>query len=98
MFILFNLDLICWVLLFFMLMQVQVELVVDVVVKWCFKCGECIVEQGKKFNCLVIVLMGWVCVVIVDSCGCEVILVIMNLGDYVGEMSLIDNQLYLVIV
>jgi len=62
------------------------------VVKRRFKRGECIVEQGKKSNCLSIVLTGRARLITTDSRGREVILATMNPGDYVGEMSLIDNQ------
>ncbi len=87
-----NLDLIRRVPLFSTLTQAQAEAVADSVVKRRFKRGECIVEQGKKSNCLAIVLTGRARVVTTDSRGREVILATMNPGDYVGEMSLIDNQ------
>jgi CRP/FNR family transcriptional regulator, cyclic AMP receptor protein len=88
--ILSNLDLIRRVPLFSTLTQAQAESVSDAVVKKRFKRGECIVEQGKKSNMLAIVLTARV--VTTDSRGREVILATMNPGDYVGEMSLIDNQ------
>ncbi|WP_066268078.1 Crp/Fnr family transcriptional regulator [Hydrogenophaga palleronii] len=87
-----NLDLIRRVPLFSTLTQAQAEAVADSVVKRRFKRGECIVEQGKKSNALAIVLTGRARVVTTDSRGREVILATMNPGDYVGEMSLIDNQ------
>ena len=87
-----NLDLIRRVPLFSTLTQAQAESVADSVVKRRFKRGECIVEQGKKSNCLAIVLTGRARVVTTDTRGREVILATMNPGDYVGEMSLIDNQ------
>ncbi|RZI78835.1 MAG: Crp/Fnr family transcriptional regulator [Rubrivivax sp.] len=87
-----NLDLIRRVPLFSTLTQAQAEAVADSVVKRRFKRGECIVEQGKKSNCLAIVLTGRARVVTTDTRGREVILATMNPGDYVGEMSLIDNQ------
>jgi CRP/FNR family transcriptional regulator, cyclic AMP receptor protein len=90
--ILSNLDLIRRVPLFSTLTQAQAESVSDAVVKKRFKRGECIVEQGKKSNMLAIVLTGRARVVTTDSRGREVILATMNPGDYVGEMSLIDNQ------
>ena len=90
--ILSNLDLIRRVPLFSTLTQAQAESVSDAVVKKRFKRGECIVEQGKKSNMLAIVLTGRARVVTTDARGREVILATMNPGDYVGEMSLIDNQ------
>ena len=87
-----NLDLIRRVPLFSTLTQAQAEAVADSVVKRRFKRGECIVEQGKKSNCLAIVLTGRARVMTTDTRGREVILATMNPGDYVGEMSLIDNQ------
>ena len=90
--ILSNLDLIRRVPLFSTLTQAQAESVADAVIKRRFKRGECIVEQGKKSNFLAIVLTGRARVVTTDARGREVILATMNPGDYVGEMSLIDNQ------
>lgn len=90
--ILSNLDLIRRVPLFSTLTQAQAESVSDAVIKRRFKRGECIVEQGKKSNFLAIVLTGRARVVTTDTRGREVILATMNPGDYVGEMSLIDNQ------
>ena len=90
--ILSNLDLIRRVPLFSTLTQAQAESVADAVVKRRYKRGEVIVEQGKKSNFLAIVLTGRARVVTTDSRGREVILATMNPGDYVGEMSLIDNQ------
>ena len=90
--ILSNLELIRRVPLFSTLTQAQAELVSEAVVKRRYKRGEEIVEQGKKSNFLAIVLTGRARVITQDSRGREVILATMNPGDYVGEMSLIDNQ------
>ncbi len=90
--ILSNLDLIRRVPLFSTLTQAQAESVADAVVKRRYKRGEVIVEQGKKSNFLAIVLTGRARVITTDTRGREVILATMNPGDYVGEMSLIDNQ------
>jgi CRP/FNR family cyclic AMP-dependent transcriptional regulator len=90
--ILSNLDLIRRVPLFSTLTQAQAESVSEAVVKRRFKRGEVIVEQGKKSNFLAIVLTGRARVVTTDARGREVILATMSPGDYVGEMSLIDNQ------
>ncbi len=90
--ILSNLDLIRRVPLFSTLTQTQAESVATAVIKRRFKRGECIVEQDKKSNFLAIVLTGRARVVTTDIRGREVILATMKPGDYVGEMSLIDNQ------
>ena len=62
------------------------------VIKRRFKRGETIVEQGKKSNALFIILTGRARVFTADARGREVILATMNPGDYIGEMSLIDNE------
>lgn len=90
--ILSNLELIRRVPLFSTLTQAQAESVADAVIKRRYKRGELIVEQGKKSNFLAIVLTGRARVITQDNRGREVILATMNPGDYVGEMSLIDNQ------
>ena len=87
-----NLELIRRVPLFSMLTAVQAESVADAVVKCRFKRGESIVEQGKKSNALSIILTGRARVITTDARGREVILATMQPGDYVGEMSLIDNE------
>jgi len=50
------------------------------------------VEQGRKSNALFILLNGRARVLTSDSRGREVILAVLEAGDYVGEMSLIDNE------
>ena len=87
-----NLELIRRVPLFSMLTAVQAESVAEAVVKCRYKRGESIVEQGKKSNALSIILTGRARVVTTDARGREVILATMQPGDYVGEMSLIDNE------
>jgi CRP-like cAMP-binding protein len=51
-----------------------------------------VVEHGKKSNALFILLTGRARVLTADSRGREVILAVLQSGDYVGEMSLIDNE------
>jgi CRP/FNR family transcriptional regulator, cyclic AMP receptor protein len=87
-----NLELIRRVPLFSMLTASQAASVADAVIKRRFKRGEAIVEQGKKSNALSIILTGRARVVTTDSRGREVILATMHPGDYVGEMSLIDDE------
>src|SRR5687768_15985595 len=87
-----NLELIRRVPLFALLTANQAESVADSVSKRRFKRGETVVEQGEKSNTLFIILTGRVRVVTSDKRGREVILATLNPGDYVGEMSLIDNE------
>lgn len=87
-----NLDLIRRVPLFALLTASQGELVADSVVKRRYKRGEIVVEQGQKTNTLYIILTGRVRVITSDKRGREVILATLQPGDYIGEMSLIDNQ------
>ena len=87
-----NLELIRRVRLFSMLTVSQAASVADAVVKRRFKRGEPIVEQGKKSNALSILLTGRARVISTDTHGREVILATLHPGDYVGEMSLIDNE------
>jgi CRP/FNR family cyclic AMP-dependent transcriptional regulator len=87
-----NLDLIRRVPLFSMLTSTQAEAVAEGVVKRRFRRGEIIVEQGRKSNALFILLTGRARVLTADSRGREVILAMLHPGDYVGEMSLIDNE------
>lgn len=87
-----NLDLIRRVPLFAMLTPSQAESLAGAVSKRRFKRGESLVEQGKKCESLYILLAGRARVVVTDSRDREVILATMHPGDYVGEMSLIDNE------
>ena len=87
-----NLELIRRVPLFSMLTSSQAESVAQDVVKSRFKRGETIIEQGKKSDFLAIILTGRARVLTTDDRGREVILATMQPGDYIGEMSLIDNE------
>ncbi|MBK9575316.1 MAG: Crp/Fnr family transcriptional regulator [Rhodoferax sp.] len=87
-----NLDLIRRVPLFAMLTPAQAELLADAVAKHRFKRGQVIVEQGKKSDSLYIILSGRARVLMTDRKSREVILATLQPGDYIGEMSMIDNQ------
>ena len=87
-----NLDLIRRVSLFSMLTPEQAEALAATVSKKRFKRGEILVEQGRKSDALFIVLTGRTRVLMTDNKGREVILATLKSGDYVGEMSLIDNE------
>ena len=87
-----TLDLIRRVPLFSMLAAAQAETVANAVVKKRYKRGENIVEQGRKSDALFILLTGRARVLSTDSRGREVILATLQIGDYIGEMSLIDGQ------
>jgi CRP/FNR family cyclic AMP-dependent transcriptional regulator len=86
-----RLDLLRRVPLFSMLTTSQAVAVADAVVKRRYRKGEAIVEQGKKSCALTILLTGRARVMIRDARGREVILAILSPGDYMGEMSLIDQ-------
>ena len=90
--ILSNLDLIRRVPLFALLTDEQARAVSEAIVKRRYRKGESIVEQGKKSNALFILLTGRARVITGDGTGREVILAILHPGDYIGEMSLIDNE------
>lgn len=87
-----NLDLIRRVSLFSTLTPEQAEALAATVSKKRFKRGEVLVEQGRKTDALFIVLTGRIRVLMTDNKGREVILATLKSGDYVGEMSLIDNE------
>src|SRR3954468_4781416 len=87
-----NLDLIRRVPLFSMLTNDQAQGIADSVVKRRFRRGEIIVEHGRKSNPLFTRVTGRAGVLTADSRGREVILGVLQPGDYVGEMSLIDNE------
>ena len=86
-----SLDLIRRVPLFSMLTNDQAQTIADSVVKRRFRRGEIIVEHGRKSNALYILHNGRARVLTADSRGREVILAALHPGDYVGEMSLIDD-------
>ena len=87
-----NLDLIRRVPLFSLLTNEQAQGIADSVVKRRYRRGEIVVEHNKKSNALFILLTGRARVLTADSRGREVILAVLQSGDYVGEMSLIDNE------
>ena len=87
-----NLDLLRRVPLFSLLTVAQAEVISGAVIKRRFKRGEALVEQGQKSNALFILLTGRARVMISDSRGREVILATLAQGDYLGEMSIIDNE------
>ncbi len=87
-----NLDLLRRVPLFSLLTVAQAEVISGAVTKRRFKRGEVLVEQGQKSNALAILLTGRARVVSADSRGREVILATLGPGDYIGEMSIIDNE------
>ena len=87
-----NLDLLRRVPLFSLLTVSQAEVISGAVIKRRFKRGEPLVEQGHKSNALFILLTGRARVMTSDSRGREVILATLSQGDYLGEMSIIDNE------
>ena len=87
-----NLDLLRRVPLFSLLTVAQAEVISGAVIKRRFKRGEALVEQGQKSNALFILLTGSARVMTSDSRGRGVILATLAQGDYLGEMSIIDNE------
>ncbi|WP_342721543.1 cyclic nucleotide-binding domain-containing protein [Acidovorax sp. FHTAMBA] len=87
-----NLDLLRRVPLFSLITVNQAEVISGAVIKCRFKRGEALVEQGHKSNALFILLTGRARVMTSDSRGREVILATLSQGDYLGEMSIIDNE------
>jgi CRP/FNR family cyclic AMP-dependent transcriptional regulator len=87
-----NLELLRRVPLFAALTPAQSASIADAIVKKRFKRSEVIVEQGKKSDALYIILTGRARVMSTDSRGREVILATLQQGDYLGEMSLIDDE------
>lgn len=87
-----SLDLIRRVPMFSQLSDAQAEFLSSVVVKRRFKKGERIVEQNHKSDALCIILAGRARVLMTDAKEREVILATLQTGDYIGEMSLIDNE------
>ncbi|MDI3383118.1 Crp/Fnr family transcriptional regulator [Xenophilus aerolatus] len=87
-----NLELLRRVPLFAALTPSQSASIADAIVKKRFKRSEVVVEQGKKSDALYIILTGRARVMSADSRGREVILASLQPGDYIGEMSLIDDE------
>lgn len=90
--VLTNLDLLRRVPIFSALSTHQMAQLADAVTKRRVKRGELIVQQGKKSNALFIILSGRARVVMTDRRGKEVILAVLHVGDYVGEISLVDGK------
>jgi len=90
--ILSNFDLIRRVPLFAQLTDGQARNVAERVVKRRFRRGEVVMQHGGRSNALFILLTGRACVLTADSRGREVVLAMLEPGDYAGEMSLIDDE------
>lgn len=87
-----NQELIRRVPLFAMLTSAQVDSLAANVAKLRIKRGANVVEQGKNSNALFLILAGRAHVVMADNKAREVIVATLKAGDYIGEMSLIDNE------
>ena len=87
-----NLDLIRRVPLFSDLTAGQSSILYASVDKKRFKRGENIVEQGKISGTLFMILSGEARVLSQDARGREVIMATLEVGDCIGEMSLIDGE------
>jgi len=87
-----NFDLLRRVPLFSRLTEAQAQIISAAVVKRRYKRGEALVEQGHKSDTLLLLITGRARVTSADNRGREVILAMLGPGDYLGEMSLIDNE------
>ncbi len=87
-----NAELIRRVPLFTLITTDQSILLSGAVGKRRYKRGETIVEQGEQADVLFLILAGRARVVMTDRQSREVILATLRPGDYLGEMSLIDNE------
>jgi CRP-like cAMP-binding protein len=57
-----------------------------------FRKSEIIVENGQKSNALFVILSGSAKVVVSNHKGKEVVLALLEPGDCIGELSLLDDQ------
>lgn len=87
-----NLDLIRRVPLLSNLSPAQSSLVANLISKKRYKRGELLIEEGKTSYALFVILSGKVRVLSQDERGREVIMAVLDAGDCVGEMSLIDGE------
>jgi CRP-like cAMP-binding protein len=87
-----NIELLRRVPVFTALSQEQIAPLAEAISKRRFRRGELLVEQGQQSHTLFILLNGRAAVMTADGRGREVILATMRQGDYIGEMSLIDQQ------
>lgn len=87
-----NVDLLRRVPLFSLMTVPQVEVITGAVTKRRFRRGDSLVVQGEKSDELLILLTGRARVMSMGHRGKEVILATLGPGDYVGEMSIIDND------
>lgn len=85
-------DLLARVPLFAGLTVAQMATVAASLSKRRYKRGEAIVAQGATSRSLYVIVMGSAKVIARDSHGKEVILAMLQVGDYVGEMSVIDGK------
>lgn len=84
-------DLLRRVPLFEHLSDTQAQALTDALEKKRYKRSEEIVKAGQKANMLFVILSGKAHVMVANSKGKEVVLAILGAGDYIGEMSLLDD-------
>lgn len=87
-----NFDLIRRVPLLSNLSPTQSSLVASLISKRRYKRGEILVKEGEVSSALFIILSGKVRVLSQDDKSREVIMAVLDIGDCVGEMSLIDGE------
>ena len=86
------LDVIRRLALFSSLTDEQARSIAGSVVRRRFKRGDLVVKRGERVDSLFILLTGRARVLASNLEGREVIIASLRPGDYVGEMSLIDNE------
>lgn len=85
-------DLLKRIPLFRSLSETQANVLAQAAQKKLFKRNERIVENGQQTHSLFIILSGSARVTLVDDKGRELILAQLQAGDFIGEMSLLDNE------
>ena len=75
-----------------MLNAAQTQLVADRIAQRRYRRGDRLVERGRCTHGLFVILSGRARVLVADGKGREVTFATMRPGDYVGEMSLLDNE------
>lgn len=87
-----TLDLLRRVPFFALLPEATAQAIASVIVKQRFRKGQVLTKQGQICQGFYIIVSGSARVITSDERGREVILATLRAGDYLGEMSLIDDQ------
>lgn len=87
-----TLDLLRRVPFFSLLPESTAQAIASVIVKQRFRKGQILTKQGEVCQGFYIIVSGSARVITADDRGREVILATLRAGDYLGEMSLIDDN------